>query len=309
MKRRIRFFLSSLTPGDAITIAFLGFLSLINVIFAGRIPEWLPIIAVNIVVTGMIILISHYSHNGHGISQFVHRWYVILIIIFVYKEIYFMNRTIHFGRDYDAFLIAVDHALFGADPTQWMMQFANPILTEVLQIAYASYYFLMIYLGFELHRERRQNEFLFTLFCIFYGFYLSYLGYLTLPSVGPRFTLHDFHSMSTELPGLWLTDFIRTGINLGESIPMNAVNPIDYVQRDVFPSGHTQMTLIVMILSLRYRIRCRWAVIAIGSLLIVSTVYLRYHYVIDLFVGFAFALGCIIAAPRLYRWWIFRIKD
>jgi membrane-associated phospholipid phosphatase len=42
--------------------------------------------------------------------------------------------------------------------------------------------------------------------------------------------------------------------------------------------------------------------------LILSTVYLRYHYVIDLFVGAAFAVGCLWIGPRLHRWWILQNK-
>lgn len=303
IKIRIRRYISSLHAADGVTIVFLAFLSLINLIFASRITVWWNIILVNIAVSGIIMLVSYHSHNEHRLLQFIHRWYIIVIIIFVFKEIYFMNRAIHFGRDYDIFLIAIDHAIFGADPTQWMMRLANPVLTEILQIAYASYYFLMIFLGYELYREKRHHDFSFALFCIIYGFYLSYLGYLTLPSVGPRFTLHDFHMLSTELPGLWFTEILRTGLNLGESIPMNAVNPIDFVQRDVFPSGHTQMTLITMYLSLHYRIRFRWVVIVIGSLLVISTVYLRYHYVVDLFAGAVFAVFTLWTAPKLSTWW------
>ncbi|MBM4325007.1 MAG: phosphatase PAP2 family protein, partial [Deltaproteobacteria bacterium] len=37
--------------------------------------------------------------------------------------------------------------------------------------------------------------------------------------------------------------------------------------------------------------------------LILSTVYLRYHYVIDLMAGTALAIACVLIGPRLYRMW------
>jgi len=37
--------------------------------------------------------------------------------------------------------------------------------------------------------------------------------------------------------------------------------------------------------------------------LILSTLYLRYHYVVDLLAGGAVAAGCIVAGPRLYGRW------
>jgi membrane-associated phospholipid phosphatase len=36
---------------------------------------------------------------------------------------------------------------------------------------------------------------------------------------------------------------------------------------------------------------------------IVSTVYLKYHCVIDLIVGAVIAAGCLPIAPRLHAWW------
>lgn len=300
---QLRRYTSSLYAGDSVTIFFLTFLSCINIIFASRIVEWWILIIINIFVSAAIIWIAYHSHRQVRLLQFFHGWYAVLILILVFKEIYFMNRAIHLGRDYDAMLISIDHAMFGVNPTQWLMSFAHPVITEILQIAYASYYFLLIFLGYELYRERRFLEFSFALFCIFYGFYLSYLGYLTLPSVGSRFTLHDFQSLNVELPGIWLTEFLRGCINLGESIPSHVHNPVDYVQRDVFPSGHTQLTLVVMYLSLHYRIRFRWVVIVMGSLLIISTVYLRYHYVIDLIAGALLMIFTIWSAPKLFNWW------
>jgi membrane-associated phospholipid phosphatase len=37
-------------------------------------------------------------------------------------------------------------------------------------------------------------------------------------------------------------------------------------------------------------------------LLIIATVYQRYHYVVDLFAGALFAMVCVYTAPRLYQY-------
>ncbi len=299
----VRRYLACLTPGDAVTILFMNLLSLVAVFFWSRIPQWWIIVLINAVVSLAIVVMAERSGRDGGLLRLFHHWYVVLIILFVFKEIYFMNRAIHLGRDYDPLLIAIDHAMFGVNPTQWIDRFATPVLTEILQLAYASYYFLMIFLGYELYREGRSREFAYSVFCIFYGFYLSYLGYLLLPSVGPRFTLHDFQTMNSDLPGLWLTPLIRDAINFGESVPLHAANAVEFVQRDVFPSGHTQMTLITIFLALKYRIRFRSVVTVIGTLLIISTVYLRYHYVVDLIAGALFMMFTIWTAPKLFSVW------
>jgi membrane-associated phospholipid phosphatase len=184
-----------------------------------------------------------------------------------------------------------------------MAQFAHPVVTEILQIAYFSYYVLFIILGVELYRRHAIEDFDKAAFMIVYGFYLSYLGYFSLPGVGPRFTLHDFSLLETELPGVFLTNTLRAIINAGESIPQIRDHAIDLVQRDVFPSGHTQLTTIVIALGFRYQLKTRWVLLTFGSLLILATMYLRYHYVVDLVAGAFLAWFTFWTGDKLEVWW------
>ena len=61
------------------------------------------------------------------------------------------------------------------------------------------------------------------------------------------------------------------------------------------------MTLVLISLSLRFRIRLRWFITVTGTLLIMATVYERYHYVVDLLGGAIFMVLCVSTAPLLYR--------
>jgi membrane-associated phospholipid phosphatase len=51
----------------------------------------------------------------------------------------------------------------------------------------------------------------------------------------------------------------------------------------------------------------RWFVTVTGALLILATVYQRYHYVVDLLAGALFMLFCVWSAPRLNRWIVTRL--
>jgi membrane-associated phospholipid phosphatase len=155
----------------------------------------------------------------------------------------------------------------------------------------------------EIFRRYPIDKFDHAAFLIVYGFYLSYLGYFLLPAVGPRFTLHNFANLEQDLPGVFLTSIFRSIINAGESIPTGSLNPISIVQRDAFPSGHTQLTLVCTYLAFHYRLHSKWLVVILASLLIVGTVYLRYHYVIDLAGGVAFFLLTIWSGNKLESWW------
>lgn len=300
---KARTLISYLSPADFVSIAFLLFLTALNLIFHARVQEWFVLVIINLlIILAVVFLARGAEEKKTRLLIGLHRWYCYPIIILIFKEIYRMVHPIH-PTDYDQLLIALDRWMFGVHPTQWIGQFAHPLLTEILQIAYFSYYILFIILGVELYRRYAIQDFDKAAFVIVYGFYLSYLGYFALPGVGPRFTLHEFSSLDSELPGLWLTSFLRSIVNAGESIPPSSVNAIDLVQRDVFPSGHTQLTIIVMALGFRYKIKARWLLLALGSLLIVATVYLRYHYVVDLIAGALVAWFTLWTGDMLEAWW------
>jgi membrane-associated phospholipid phosphatase len=299
----MRKLISYLAPVDVVSIVFMIFLIGLNLIFFGRVQAWLEIIAIDCIVVCIIFLLAYFAETKKTkLLISLHRFYSYPFVLFVFKEIYLMVRPIH-PVDYDWLFISIDHWLFGVNPTQWAAQFAHPVLTEIFQIAYFSYYILFLMLGIELFRRHTIDEFDYGAFLVVYGFYLSYLGYFLLPAVGPRFTLHNYYAIDRELPGLLLTTPMRNFINAGESISSALPNAIQIVQRDVFPSGHTQLTLIVVYLGHLYHLKTRWIMTILGTLLIVSTIYLRYHYVVDLLGGAIFFLFTIWSGKKIQACW------
>jgi membrane-associated phospholipid phosphatase len=293
-----------LHSADILMIGFATILSAINIVFSDRIPSWRMLVLGNTLLTAFILWLGPARHrSSQQPLRYLHDWYVAPMVFVSFKELYFMIKPIHFGRDYDDLLIAIDRWMFGVDPTQWLAQFAHPWLTELLQIAYTSFFFLFILLGYEIYRRKSYDMFHFFLFTCVYGFFLSYLGYLFLPAAGPRFTLHDFSMLNSDLPGVLLTRPLRWFVNAGESVLMHVPNDVALAstQRDVFPSGHTMMTLVLMYLAGKAHARSRTFIYVVGTLLIVATVYERYHYVIDLIGGAAFAVLCILTARPLYH--------
>ncbi len=307
--KNIRNYLLNLYATDLIVIGFATFLTFLNIIFCSKIDRWALHVFANTAITFIIFAIAHYDKKKSGLLlEQLHYWYVVPLIFLTFKELYYMIKPIH-GVDYDNYLISIDRFIFGTDPTHVLYFIANPILTEILQISYATFFFLPIILGINLLLNGKNKEFHFTTFSVVFGFFLSYVGYFFLPAIGPRFTLHDFAATNTELPGLFLTNYLREIVNAGESIPSGTLNPIEVVQRDVFPSGHTQMTLIVMYLSVKFKSCMRWFILPVGTMLIFSTVYLRYHYFVDLLGGTIFMITTMYLGYRLYNYWMRQIGE
>ncbi|MDP2300846.1 MAG: phosphatase PAP2 family protein [Ignavibacteria bacterium] len=255
-----------------------------------------------VVIAATIFIASAHAKKNSFWRRQIHYWYTAPLILLTFKEIYLMIKPIR-QIDYDYLLIKMDRMIFGFDPTVELMKIATPLLTELLQIIYATFYFLPMILAISLYYKKKNVEVDFVIFSTVYGFLFSYIGYLLVPAIGPRFHLHDFFVTNTELPGLFLTNFLREIVNTGESIPTGTLNPMEVVQRDVFPSGHTMMTVIIMYLSIKLKSKTKYFLIPVGTLLIFSTVYLRYHYAVDVIAGLICAIFSLISGYYIFNWW------
>lgn len=241
-------------------------------------------IAIHVIIITILWGISAFSfaQNWHWFR----RWNLIFFILINFSELHYLIHSVR-PNDLDRILIKLDFILFGIHPTLWLERITFPVLTEYFQLTYITFYFLPIILALLLIKQKRTSEVNFFLFAMSIGFYLSYLGYFMVPAIGPRFTLNHLQSFS--LQGLWFTIPIRLTLNTLENI-----------QRDCFPSGHTEMTVLTMYYAFKYHKKYFYLLLIVGTSLIFSTVYLRYHYVVDVIAGILLALLVIFIAPRIY---------
>jgi len=279
-----------IAPVQGLTLFFLCGLILLALIFHGQIPLWRSLLLRYTILLGILFVLklsSDREEMGKTGEFFLHFSPILFVILF-YESLGDLIQ--HLQPDIDPLLIRIDFFIFGVHPTIWMEQWITPWLTDIMSLAYISYYFLPVVFIVTLYLRNRLLEFDEAIFILVFGYYASFIGYIFFPAIGPRYTLTSLYSVPLE--GSFLTDFVR-----------DVLNALEHNKRDCMPSGHTQIVLIVLYLAHRYERVLFYLFFPIICGLILSTVYLRYHYVIDLFVGFAFALGCIIAAPRLYRGW------
>lgn len=271
-------------------------------IFYSHVPKASANILLNTVIALLIVALAIGDRlHGGKIFRIARRYYPIPIIYLMYQQVHSYVPVVH-PVLYDDVLMSWDKALFGVNPTQWLHQFAHPALTEYLQITYTLFYFLPVLQGVELTVKGNYDRLATFVYLMTFGFLVSYLMYFLMPAIGPRFTLHNFLATDQDLPGLFLTHTFREFINAGGSAPAGIPNPADVVNRDCMPSGHTMMTLMNILLAFKYRSRWRWFFAVVGGSLIFSTLYLRYHYVVDVLAGALCALAVLHFAPRLRTW-------
>jgi len=259
------------------------------------------LIAFNFCIVSLIVGIAYWNRTNHNFTlDILHNFYIVPLMLLVFKQMFFYIPVIH-PHDYDQLLIQWDKAIFGINPTQWLYQFRNPLLTEILQLCYMSFFFHAIVQGVEMYITGKKDEVKTIARTIAFGLFVSYFLYLVLPAAGPRFTLHEYSTINQELPGIWLTEWFRTVVDSGDNIALGELNPMAVVNRDCMPSGHTMITVMNIVIAFRFRSRLRWVFLVVGSLLIFSTVYLRYHYVVDVIAGILFAVIVLWLEPKIWR--------
>jgi membrane-associated phospholipid phosphatase len=293
MKNKTKAYIKNLRAGDSITIIFLNVITIISICFCSIMDFWWILLIVNLAVSVGIIYLVNVDAGKIKFLKIIRDWYWYIFILIVFKEIYLLIHNLQIP-DKDPVLIAIDQWMFGVNPTEWIYRFAHPVLTEFLQFCYSMFYLIVLSIPLYAYLKKDYEQFHYSFFLILLGFYFSYMGYILVPAIGPRFTIHDFYATDTELPGLLFYKTFRMLINLGESIPPDTLIAATLVQRDCFPSGHTQLTLVSMYLSFKYNQKIKWIILFVGLNLIIATVYLRYHYVIDIIAGILFMIFTII---------------
>lgn len=286
-------------------------LTIIFIFFNTRIDFWYLFIPLNLILVWVIWKIATAYEKQTGLPSYnedknksflkiIRYWYGVAAILYIFKQDYVIINSLK-PDDWDLVFIKMDFAIFGVNPTQWAYRFANPHLTEFLQIVYIYYYPMIVVFGLELYLWHRYKEFKYTIFVLFFSFFFSYLLYILFPANGPRFHLHEFYSISTQLPGLFLTEPIRAFINFGESIPPGVANPQDYVQRDAMPSLHTITAFLIMWLSWKFRSKSFYFYLPYFICMVCATIYLRYHYAVDIFGGLLVCIFTISIAKIVYK--------
>jgi membrane-associated phospholipid phosphatase len=190
------------------------------------------------------------------------------------------------GGPRDDLLIAADRAIFGVDVTVWLERFARPGVNDIFYIFYSTYYFIALSLGLVLWARDRATarRYVFTLMVVYY---VSYAGYFTIPALGPRFAQVELYTKSlTQTPVAHIID--------------DTINHLEKTKLDVFPSGHTMISVAVLLVAWKRARDVFWILLPIATGLIISTVFCRFHYVVDLIAGTALAFASVPLGDWIY---------
>jgi hypothetical protein len=200
--------------------------------------------------------------------------YYPIVMNLAYMHMLPVVAKIHRGPLDDAWLRSIDARLIGENLSLRLESISRPLFTEPLSFCYMLFipYLTLSMLWYFCGSLPLLKRFYLGLFSI-YG--IGFLGYTFVPAAGPYVAMtSEFHG---PLMGGGFTRWNAAMVSFGSN------------HVDVFPSLHCAISSYMLFFDRWYK-RWRFRIYALPCIgLWISTIYLRYHYFIDVIVGFALA--------------------
>lgn len=211
--------------------------------------------------------------------EIVRDWFPFFIILLMYYSLWGDSTRLLTTHDRDSMLIAVDQRLFGFQASVAMQRLISPPLTAWMDFAYFYHVLNIPIVACFIYLMRPRRRFREAMTGLIVVCFFGFLGYLAVPAIGPMYTLRTQYTLSLDTP---LALFNRQ------------VEFMDFarIQRDVFPSMHVAISFVMWLYAYRNSRRLFWILSPLILSLWVSTVYLRYHYLIDVVAGMILAPLC-----------------
>jgi membrane-associated phospholipid phosphatase len=190
------------------------------------------------------------------------------------------------STSYDELLYRMDVRVFGVEPTLWTESWATPRIVEWFSFFYYSYFyfissFIFVMMFTSRSDQRLANFATGAILVVATGQFV----YTLVPGLGPY--AHLAHEYQGPLQG---GVFFTLVVNA-----VSAAGPL----RDIFPSIHTALPSFLTIFAWRYYRRFAPLATFFTINIIIATIVLRWHYLVDVIAGLVLAATAMWLAPRL----------
>jgi membrane-associated phospholipid phosphatase len=215
----------------------------------------------------------------------VRDWSPFLVFLMLYESFRLNTWNVVSKADKDPMLLRWDLALFGATPSVFFDSWIRDWVTQAMTIAYFLHLVLPPLIGLIWYR-RDLRVFRQFLLAVLVAGIIGSQGYIIVPAIGPGAAFpslynHALHGATYEK----ITGLIDTARAL----------------RDVFPSLHVAISSIVLWFAWRRSRLFGAIVLPLVLANWVSTMYLRYHYMVDVIAGWATAALAVAIALFILR--------
>jgi hypothetical protein len=189
----------------------------------------------------------------------------------------------------DAALSAIDVWMLGFDPSLWLQSYQRPGWVEFYSFVYAAFIpYINLSLALNsLGRPPVERDQFLTGWVFTYS--ISFVGYLLVPAHGP--VVYHAADYDVALEGGLFYDTVLSGMQITGGL------------QGVFPSLHVGGSVYLCLFDLQKNRLRGLTYLPLVLLIYVSTLFMRYHYVIDLLAGTVVAACCLPLGQKAFLHW------
>ncbi|MDP4183652.1 MAG: phosphatase PAP2 family protein [Bacteroidota bacterium] len=237
-------------------------------------------------MVGAIIVIYWHSKQDNRFTGLLRIAYPLILTGYYYQETVHYNKL--FFQNLDPVVSHVERIIFGCQPS---LEFSRLMpmswFSELMYFGYFSYYLIII--GFCIALFYQKSEHLTRcIFLVTSSFFLFYLIFAIVPVCGPQFYFRYPYNV---VPNGYIFEHLVRSIQESGEQPTGA-----------FPSSHVGLSVIILFLSAKYAYRYFLGILPIVVFLILSTVYIKAHYLVDVVGAFLVFPSILWISHLLYRY-------
>lgn len=265
----MRKLLNKLKSFDLVVILFCILTGIFIILSSNQLQNIFLHLSIRVLFIALIFLLISVTKSNNKLLSFIRNFYPLLLLGFFYGETDYYNNILFVNLD--SYLVKIERFVFGS---QLSLDFSVLIpykwFSELMHFGYFSYYLFTLGIPLLFYVKKKQ-EFNKAMFIIIFSFCSYYILFILFPSIGPQFY---FEPNQVIIPDGYFFDRV-----------MHLVVKYGETETGAFPSSHVGMTIIFLILIWK-NFRKYFNILLIPVfLLILSTVYLKAHYAIDIIAG------------------------
>lgn len=230
---------------------------------------------------------------GGATSSLVYRTVFIVTLLSSFFQLREILPAVSPWTD-DASIYAFDLRVFGFEASVALDRFVNRTTTEWFAFFYFLYFLILSVHVLPIVYWNKDTVLLgrFAIGTLLM-FLTAHVVYMIVPGYGPYWYLKG--TFAHELEGGTFWQLVRETVDAGGA------------QKDIFPSLHTAAPTFFAIFSFRHRrlipFKYSWPLVAfLATQIIIATMFLRWHYLIDIVAGLTLATGASLLGQHLTDW-------
>ncbi len=250
--------------------------------------EWIFLATHGLLLALLLLLVSRGSNARRPVWRVLRDWYPVLFIPALYKQLLVLVPAIS-PHDMDEVLLRMDAAIGGDRLVRGLSRITTDFLTDLFKLCWSSYVVLPFLAAVPVYRRMAPEQFRAVRFAFVLAWLSTYVGYFLTPALGM---------------GYYLDRIGATGTGEGAALAVHLKGFFDLLEgkmRDSYPSGHAAIGLVTIWVHLRWRLPLRFVVVPVTLGLVFATVYLRYHYIVDLLAGLVAGAAGVVSAEAFLR--------